>query len=140
MRITKGYGDTNETILSPRDNGLKRMKLRKIIIFLKPSITHGIIFKYMIHALGCSCFDCKNGYTPVTVSCETCGCLIEKCNAMFVISMNKYHNGSTYPIFYSYYCNVHAPKYDRLFYNDKKLRELEVDDNGEPVGYKKIKK
>ncbi len=69
------------------------------------------------------------------VSCETCKCLLEKKDAQFV--------KATGMIVDRYYCQAHRVPYDEkfgfygtCFY----YKRIEVDEEGEPIGYTKTKK
>lgn len=69
------------------------------------------------------------------VSCDTCKCLMNKEEAY---SVRYYPYVFYYDITFKYYCKIHAPKYEKQYY-DKFYKELEVTEQGEPVGYIKKK-
>lgn len=79
------------------------------------------------------------------VSCNKCKCLIYKHNAqevetLFTNEFNIPYLGNTKS--YKYYCNTHRINYDRIVsttFGDYYYKEIEVDEKGEPIGYKKIK-
>jgi len=69
------------------------------------------------------------------VKCETCKCWVDKKDAQIqsgISFMGRYSD---------YYCQAHKKPYDRMIncFPPIYLKELSVDENGEPVGYIKIK-
>lgn len=70
------------------------------------------------------------------VSCETCKCLIKKDGA-YIVELNGIYKRNLY------YCNKCRPKYKKMdmFCSTGEIfyyKELRVDENGVPIGYKKI--
>lgn len=85
---------------------------------------------------------------PEVVSCKICKCLVNKYDAQKVVHEFFLNNHITYAsVFSEFYCKKDIRPYNRkkskiitpetLEY--KYYKEIEVDEQGEPVGYKKIK-
>jgi len=78
------------------------------------------------------------------VSCNECKCLLYENDAQKIETLftNEFTLlGKTKS--YKYYCNTHRINYDRIvstyFVGDFYYKEMQVDEKGEPIGYKKIK-
>lgn len=68
------------------------------------------------------------------VKCETCKCLLDKNDAQLIAQIGSLSK------LVVYYCNSHRKNYDSVILHYPKntyFKELEVDENGEPVGYVK---
>ena len=88
-----------------------------------------------------------------TVGCKTCKCLLKKKDAFIVkeekiITAYILSGSDFFPVDDLFYCQVHKPPYNRIIsfydisfnkYIQKFYREVEVAEDGEPVGYKKKK-
>ena len=72
------------------------------------------------------------------IPCETCKCLINKSDA-YEVATNQYGSGTLY------YCQTHKPSYSKVEYAltvssiHAYYKELQVTEDGTPVGYKKVK-
>lgn len=78
------------------------------------------------------------------VPCEDCKCLMYKKHAQEIDYIFKWVFAPSKES-KRYYCPNHKKNYDSQVYGHDSYRslyfkEMEVDENGEPVGYKKIKK
>lgn len=74
------------------------------------------------------------------VECDDCGHIISKKRAQIVAVKNYFFSD---PIHY-FYCELHKKPYDREnrmgYTNSTFFREMEVSEDGTPIGYKKIEK
>lgn len=75
------------------------------------------------------------------VSCEECNCLLEKWHAQIIrVNYLSIYPGGTGE---KYYCKTHAKNYSDVEYpgitfgDPAFFKKIQVDENGEPVGYKK---
>ena len=80
----------------------------------------------------------KTSITQETVSCNQCYCLIDKKNAQRVVNVAFGDR---------YYCGAHRKPYNRIvpinLWGDEKIQywgEIQMNEDGTPVGYKKIQK
>ena len=79
---------------------------------------------------------CQNPFAD-KVKCEECKCWLDKSDAIPVDTSTIYGNGALY------YCCSHKKKYKKVIYLDVPpyiiyIGEIQVDDSGEPIGYKKM--
>jgi len=73
---------------------------------------------------------------PDVIYCDTCGVAVLRDKAHLLVLENKYHE----PYKNLYYCQSHAPAYDRIYdgpHFTEYCKEIAVDINGEPIGYVK---
>jgi len=73
---------------------------------------------------------------PDVIYCDTCGVAVLRDKAHLLVLENKYHE----PDKNLYYCQSHAPAYDRIYdgpHFTEYCKEIAVDINGEPIGYVK---
>lgn len=81
---------------------------------------------------------CKNQFKD-KVKCKECKCWLDKYDAQVVsVQLGLY---STFKD-EEYYCNTHRKPYKKVICRVDKdifIEEIEVDKDGEPIGYKKIK-
>lgn len=92
----------------------------------------------------------KEDYRGKVVSCNDCKCLLYEIDAQKILS-TPYSINILYGKYidsYRYYCNEHKKKYELETEKDydtwgnityKYYKIIEVDNEGEPIGYKKIK-
>lgn len=77
-----------------------------------------------------------------TVSCNTCKCLLNKSDSYIVMNKNSFYGMHLYEVecqkeyFESFYCQKCKPNYTKIL-DTGYYKELQVDINGEPIGYKK---
>ena len=79
-----------------------------------------------------NCFEDK-------VKCEECKHWIDKGDAQRIEVRVLYHFDENSDEFY---CNMHKKKYDRKIISTSNIsyfKEISVNENGEPIGYTKIK-
>lgn len=69
------------------------------------------------------------------VQCDECSCIIEKKDAQIIKVISLFST-------VRFYCQAHSKPYDELWAiteTTKYFGRIEMDEKGEPVGYKKIK-
>jgi hypothetical protein len=71
--------------------------------------------------------------SPPVVYCTTCGVAVLKDRAKLVMMQEYFCQAK------KYYCQSHTPKYDIMGLNNTYYKEMDVDANGEPIGYVKEK-
>ena len=82
---------------------------------------------------------CPNPFTD-KVKCDECKCWLDKDDAYMVedvIPSPSFYSTYGYSIIL-YYCNTHKKPYIKTKGTDK-WAMIKVDDNGEPIVYKKVK-
>lgn len=109
------------------------------MIYYPIAIIAGILFGVLIDRLFWENKEPTKVEQEDKVKCNECKCWLSKADAQTVEFLST---GISFGYSYHYYCKSHRKPYTRLLLSSLDriyFKEIEVDEKGEPIGYKKIK-